>query len=257
MGEGQVKSRAMGNNNVILEFNGLPGSGKTAISKELMELESSSKEEYVLYEDVLKDEFPKSKLLEIGWLLFLFINPSNLLFLYYSLSLFKNVEQITSERLRRMYRLMRMYFIYKRIFKKIKPRVIIVDQGILQQILSILYLDSLKNEVVIKKLFLYIKKTIPSYCLVNTNVPVHQVVGRIRNRGKLDSRIDLLSADQILPALELQRENLEKIRSLLSIEKVQSLTIDTTLPPKQNALHIQGWLDYHWRDSSRHLLIVE
>lgn len=231
------------NKSFIIEFNGLPASGKTEIANYIVELGNFNYCNYKFYNEINKLYFKDSRILKVIRFSTLMLKPSSIKFSFITLGLLKEVGDINKSKLLRGYSLIMLYLTYQYIHKKTPSFNFIVDQGIIQQIISIAYLDKLNNMHSINKLLMHLNKTLENYSLIHTDIDVKKVCERMSDRKRNYSRIDHLDKTEIIPALKLQNDNFRKIRAVTNDIRFKSITMDTTKNPKINASNIVNWIN--------------
>ena len=204
----------------IIEFNGLPGCGKTTsmieIRKRLKHLDVRELNANKLIECAgSRKEILFSKELRSYYFLFL--------------RLFFLIKPVTRER----YRMLQMTFRYWCGIKNArskgnKPEICILDQGVIQGFVSVSYQGNIKNE---KKWLTYIKKImggLDNVIYVNCEIDPAGARTRMKGRKKKISRLYLINNDQKLDqVLFLQNCQFGKIRTAVSGNAVKINMYDT------------------------------
>lgn len=227
---------------LIIEFNGLPGSGKTTLSSHIADYLNKNNIRCLLYQDYLKLNSRKSKVLKVSNFLFELMKPSNWPFIYYSTSFLKSAGLWSRDRISRLRSMFYMYMNIKKLIKKESIDVIIIDQGVIQTIISILFLKNLSCEEQVNKILECLSETITKFCIINVHVDVDLVSQRIVKRQKMSSRIDRMNEEEARDYLLANSRNFNKIRKIISEINIQHLNIDTFLDVKKNSRIITDWI---------------
>lgn len=211
---------------IIIEFNGIPGSGKSTtmyeMKKKLKEIKIKEiSPQRIIAQDVSYKEILFSKEIREAFIIFL-----RILLL---------VSPLTKER----WRFMKLTFRYWYGVRKLgmeKPRqteVCILEQGIIQGFVSIAYQGKIRDE---EKYCRYIGRLMESlnYVLcINCNVDIETAKKRLKNRKLSGGRLYQIKSDKELEEILLhQKEQFEKIRKI-SIQN--SFDIDMENNAEENA----------------------
>lgn len=211
---------------IIIEFNGIPGSGKSTtmyeMKKKLKEIKIKEiSPQRIIAQDVSYKEILFSKEIREAFIIFL-----RILLL---------VSPLTKER----WRFMQLTFRYWCGVRKLgmeKPRqteVCILEQGIIQGFVSIAYQGKIRDE---EKYCRYIGRLMESlnYVLcINCNVDIETAKKRLKNRKLSGGRLYQIKSDKELEEILLhQKEQFEKIRKI-SIQN--SFDIDMENNAEENA----------------------
>lgn len=188
----------------IIEFNGIPGSGKTTIASELKTILEKENKSVCLYSDFYKINC-HNRLKQLKDLLFYF---------FYFMDYFLLLMRIT-KKIKRDYK----YILSSAInfcgkidlYKNSKEDFIIVDQGIIQEIESIFFLNDCNTEF--GEVFELINKYFDKLFIVNTFLKVEVACERINKRKNGSSRADgIKNYDKQRKMLEHEEKVFENIR---------------------------------------------
>lgn len=201
----------------IIEFCGLPGSGKSTIARALSFSRENISEVY-FYSDILRKN---EKLCLLNpFYLFLFVRLIILSFVSFHCC---SIKQI--------YGMVVILFNYSNIEKKYRG-TIIVEQGIIQKILSIGHLDKI-NEKTAKK-FLSIALA-PYQCklkYVHVECNIKEAIRRLQNRGYEGARLNNYCGSKLHQAMQLQDDNLRVIKKVITdnYPSIQCINLDSIHP---------------------------
>lgn len=216
----------------IIEFYGLPGCGKTTISKLLCE---SLAEEFSL--EVVRPG--KTKVIDDYSLLCLPKYWTNVSRLFNFVRLYK-----TKKHPRIVLQPERYRHIYHRYLKSNATGFFVVDQGIIQSLISISYLDTLPDS---EQLSSYVSSlnNLPIllvYCKCDTTISKQ----RMKDRVKGGSRLEQLDDECFEQAVQVQSSNFKKINSILNdkCDSIQVMSIDTTKDPQFNVSKIVSFIKH-------------
>lgn len=200
----------------IIEFNGLPGAGKTTIANQLKyELESKG------YSCI--SSFKQESLFIL--MFYCLRYPSCLQLLYKLFRLSKNA--INDKVNRGIVLLIVHYYQQYLLSKKAKEDFCIVDQGIIQGIISLFHTRELSDSELLKSISSTIMKHISFWrvdCIVNESFSFD----RIRTRTPAGSRLEKLNDEALLLAFRTQAINFSVVRDAFSSAyNSQSIVLDT------------------------------
>lgn len=214
------------NGQYIIEFNGLPGTGKSTIANYI---ESILKGQgYVVYREYFCNQHQrnnKSLFFSMRWLLLI----AKICLLSLSIKPLKNrINGIIA-----FVKYLRMYYVF---YKIETNAILITDEGIIQAITSIFHLDRIEDDSIVKKILNLVKDRGMLIFRVDCKSDVELSSSRIEQRGLTGARLDSLEPKKRIDALMTQAANLDVIRSLSSEALYWSaIAVDTSLSPEYNA----------------------
>lgn len=215
-----------------IEFNGLPGCGKSTLSNCLLQ---EKKGEFYSYSDIACQE--KSWLARnLRWIPYIRFKR-----LYHFFMLAKvSGAKLNASLLKRLYCVERICCTYR--CNQSIEGICIVDQGIIQGVLAIVYLNSLKDSAKLKKHFLAIANELrQEVCFINAYISADVCFSRIRTRQNGRSRLDeIKDDDQLLEALTIQERNFCLLRKYLT--DFDSLNLDMELEIIENVDRLRFFL---------------
>lgn len=195
----------------IIEFNGLPGCGKSTVGKELYNMLPPGKATYPY-------------VLPIGkfWLIIKSIFDGSIIFIFYCLLILRKFK--SSSRKEKLYLLIGAYYhfqLYKHFLDYSDKEYMIVDQGLVQDVISFAYCDSIKSKKYVSKMMNFcFRKFEKSLCIINCDIDIETSLNRISYRGKTDgSRLDKLiskSREKARRVLETQQNNFVVLRDIVN-----------------------------------------
>ena len=207
----------------IIEFNGLPGTGKSTIARSLeSQLISSGVKAIRSYGSIQpKVSFGYWKYCLCICLFSFRIRP---------LKIRKNGISAFLKYVR-----MYPYFV-----KSSSDDVLIIDQGLLQAILSIAHTDQL---VVTNSLRRLVKSVIPSdarFIRVDCECSPELSFSRIRERGITGGRLDVMPDSELTESLTVQNKSLTQLRQVFDDTRIDmtAIELDTTVPVEDNVSRI-------------------
>lgn len=191
---------------VIIEFAGLPGSGKTTLSNELINELTKRGYNVVSRRDLLR---------------FKYINNVHITVLYilFKPSLWKDVfkiinfsKQFPNNNERRLY-VKKLIVLYSKLIsfnkekEKFKKTILILDEGFVQYLTSIPHdftLDNSKKIIELCNLF----NNLNNIKTINCSISIEKAADRILSRKKNNDRFLLTNQDAILKLLSIKRANI-------------------------------------------------
>jgi len=215
------------NKNLILEFNGLPGSGKTTNSS-VLEAELNKLEiPVVSYSDFLSNE-GKNNILRLTKALLNvpFFITIKITLLGFSL---KNNDKL--------WRILTCIYVFEKyiLFNKEATGVLIVDQGIIQGIISLFHLNnhiSRKQERNINSILSFMNKK--NVIIVNSICEVGLVCERLSQRKHNGSRFHDMNSMELEKNLMIQNSLFDKIRNLIIQKNMSQININMESTPYDN-----------------------
>ena len=212
---------------IIIEFNGLPATGKTTIANALVSL---------LEEDGIQctGHYLKHKWQKNGRTVFLSPKLFRLLFL---LKRFADSIKPRSYRFTHIMGEIYHYRSYRDFLHDYKDkRVFIVDQGLIQSIISIAHTDKILDEDSLKKVVSYYSANNIEFICVNCKVDPNLSFERIRNRPDNTARMHQIPREQLLHAMRMQADNFDMVRRCFADRlNLEVVNLDTELDPSENA----------------------
>lgn len=210
---------------LIIEFNGLPGSGKSTIAKALgKELEANGRTVAYSY---YRCEFHK--------------NFKSVLFSprYWSvLRILSNYAKLLpkrkyTNRLLSMLSYVRMYCDF---VTDIPNDYLIIDQGIIQSFVSLAHQDNLIKSELLDSAILSMRLNDLSLFIVNCNVSSEVSNERVKSRPSNGCRVESMEEDSRIMTLTIQNDNLHFIRERVTnmCPPIRSLEISTDSPIQYN-----------------------
>ena len=198
---------------IIIEFNGLPGCGKSAVAHNLIERLSKQEVQVLSCYDI-----PEG----IEQRFFHALYDGSIPFCY---KMAKFIRSYKSSNWSFLYSLRFAWYFYQRYVHFIKSsssQVLVIEQGLIQLLLSYSFSDVIIDKSLIKRIIRDIQKSVfgEALLLINCEIDVNTSLERITQRGKNDgSRLDkiLKSSDSSLVNIfKIQEDNLDIIWSTIS-----------------------------------------
>lgn len=225
---------------IIVEFNGLPGCGKSAVCNELLNKLSKKN-----IQSSNNFDFPTPLYQRFFHALY----DGSIPFCY---KMGKLIWSYKSNTWSFSYSLRFAWYFYQSYIYFIKSsssKVMIIDQGLLQLILSFCFIDPITDLRIIEQVLRIIRESPfgESLLIVNCNLDINTSLERIIGRGKTDgSRLDRLqkeSRNSVVDALIVQENNLQRLRSVFSkLDLGKHVTIDMMDTVGNNASSIYSLL---------------
>lgn len=212
---------------LLIEFNGLPGSGKSTVSKQICNLLKET-DNSCLFTELGSTSYIQ-RVLNI-----LRFNPIEIWHLYRICKL--NYGRIDRTLFSRIIYSEQILGKYRRL--KRKDGYCVVDQGIVQTILSIFYISEVSNwDKIDNHIISIITKYIDNTIFVNSVIDINTSLGRIRSRKEgRGTRYDKITSDEELySALEHQLVTINHVRDLLKkIDCIVMININMLDSVEQN-----------------------
>ena len=237
-----AKSLTKSQNPLVVEFVGLPGSGKTTVSHLVAARLEAKGIKIVSRQEILQQWHQKNVLQK---LLQLFSSNSNQwTILVNSLTFAAQVKPLN---LFSFVQAGKVFVNVKRndaVVRAENYQLILLEQGLLQEAWSIVITGSLPQLSYLKRemLSLFYKRSI---IIVNLKIDLDTTVSRIQNRArkkKKDSYFDLMGSEQAHSLLTKYFPYLQEIIDCARIAKIPILEIDSSLPVEENSEEIVNWI---------------
>lgn len=185
----------------IIEFCGLPGSGKSTIAQVFCREYLCGNTDIYYYSDLPKSTERKCLLTPRFLLIFIKL-------ILQSFQLFKQVN------FRHIYGMVVILYNYSN-FMKTKQGILIVDQGIVQKVLSIAYLCSIDDTKAYKVLQIVLHGYEQNLSCVHVTCDEKETIHRLQHRGYVGARFNDLNSERLKYAMGVQAENLSVIKNTL------------------------------------------
>lgn len=214
---------------MIIEFNGLPGTGKTTVSKFLEEqLLKSGKT--VITKHIISESRLKRY---ISY----FVDGTIPLYFLMNRFVKKSIQPYDRNSKKVMSVVIGYYRIYRDFLKNKDESILIIDQGIIQGLVSVVFVNSLIRTHELKKIFEFFRKKRISFFQVDCNISPETSHRRMRTREKSATRLDNYDDDELLQLLKKQSKTFDTIRDV-SKQYINGMDIDMECTPEKNVNYI-------------------
>ena len=219
---------------MIIEFNGLPGTGKTTVSRALGE--RLSEKGAVFY----KHSAGGSKLIRYARSLF-----DGSLSLYRLGAAFSDsVTGGDRDNRKLAFVLVKYYRAYRDFTANATENgFLIIDQGLIQGIISIAHGREITDTAALDRLLVFLKKRGIVFVSVNCLGGVELARDRIVSRGADVGRLDVCDDGERMAVLTVQEKNFRTVRERMeAVLKPVTVCVDTVTPAEENAAFIESEL---------------
>lgn len=216
----------MSNNKIVfLEFNGIPGSGKTTLSNSVIENQSGMDFVVESYQQVIEKPTRKNLKQLVKYLIHVKLSSFRMgcLGMMYLLT----NRKFNRKNWLRIVAIIIIYDFYQKKSIEQSEEVILVDQGIVQQIVSISYETELLSDWFVRKMITRIKKKELNLYIVNVDLDVTESFDRLNRRVGNISRIQKMNREQGIETLKTQQNNFNIIREIITKTGIASIDINT------------------------------
>lgn len=210
---------------IIVEFNGLPGCGKTTIKNQLSI--------YLSKANIRFEEFNCFKIKSIfPYLLNIKVIKLYFLLRHYSISTRGAIDN------RHIKYVLFFYILYTHYNRK--DGILLVDQGIIQSLLSISHMSVIKGTTYLSKI-LNFTESIKGFVVINCKNDAEVSFDRIKGRELNGCRLENFEDAKLYKALKTQKDNLEVIRNGIPMS-ISSLELNTLNTIENNARQIYEYI---------------
>lgn len=220
-------------NTIIIEFNGLPGSGKTTISKELKKiLESNGYSVVTNYFRFYWNRFP-FKILTIPYSLKLYTLARD-----YSRSI------LPMRKRTHLHKIVYWFRMYKQIIKYSSADFALIDQAFIQDLVSIAWLDAIPHSNKCDAIVKFLKEEEINFIRVDCANNMELSVNRIKERPQIGHLFESIDDVELYGILKIQSHNFDYVRETFSqiLKNQYIIKIDTKLSPQLNAQIIKDFI---------------
>ncbi|MDZ5723942.1 hypothetical protein ACIZ62_10580 [Acetobacterium carbinolicum] len=230
----------MKNRVVFLEFNGIPGSGKTTLSDRVIENMKGVSYTVESYHQLIEKP-TRNNLKRLVRYLFS-IKLSSFKIGYLALMYLITNKKLNHENGLRVISLIVLFDFYQKKSLANDEEVILVDQGMVQQMVSMLFESELIAEKYVKKLIRYTQKKDMGIFIVNIDLDINESFERLTRREGNISRIQKLKKDTAMHTLIMQQNNFNKIRKIIRELDLESITVNTQGSIETNVLLLENYI---------------
>lgn len=231
----------MSNNKIaFLEFNGIPGSGKTTLSNSVIENLKAMDYPVESYQRVIKKPTRKDLKQLVKYLIHL--KPSSFRLGYLGMMYLLTNGKLSRENWLRVVSIIILDDFYLKKSIENRAEVILVDQGIIQQLVSIIYETELVSDRFVKKIIAHLKKRVPNLYIINVALDVTESFDRLNQRVGNISRIQLLNRKNGIRTLKIQQKNFDIIRGVIRETGFDSIDINTYADIEENVLLLRDFI---------------
>lgn len=232
--------RLMKNRVVFLEFNGIPGSGKTTLSDRVIENMKGVSYTVESYHQLIEKP-TRNNLKRLVRYLFS-IKLSSFKIGYLALMYLITNKKLNHENGLRVISLIVLFDFYQKKSLANDEEVILVDQGMVQQMVSMLFESELIAEKYVKKLIRYTQKKDMGIFIVNIDLDINESFERLTRREGNISRIQKLKKDTAMHTLIMLQNNFNKIRKIIRELDLESITVNTQGSIETNVLLLENYI---------------
>lgn len=221
----------------IVEFNGLPGSGKSTVVSELNKKIQSEGKRICDFTTYFR-KYKSNKKVNIKSILN--INCMCIKYIFYILIFSYLQEERFLNKVKVSLSTIKQFLILNYCYSVEQYEYIILDQGTIQNLISIAYDKKVTALKYVEKIFSVIDKTFLNFYIVNTDIDNKSIILRLGKREHGTSRLDLLKNVDLINIINIQRDNFNYIRSSNIILK--SINIDTNKDISENVKIVRNFI---------------
>jgi len=229
---------------MIIEFFGLPGSGKTTVYKCLLK----SNEDNLCF-----TRFNADKLYTDRWSLILrFLKPISMINLLQFIYMVIKISGFT-DLPDKIHKYSAYWFVYNRDYVQYQNNndtFILYQQNIFNMILSVLHLHEEVSEKQIQKMVNFFLPHTDNFILVITELDIETVAKRISNRPTSGSRFDSYQDEELIVNLSKLNRNFERLKKIIYKNNIKTIELDMHNSVKENVAIICRYLENQKRNNN-------
>lgn len=227
---------------ILIDFFGFPGCGKSTIAKKIYEDFRKKNIDIMLFNN---NEYVDEKVHSNIILKYIrILLPKNLLFMW---NIIIKGPKLNKERIilkqslkERIWKKLRLVILYDSFVNKKMDKIILVDQGIIQDFVDYILYRNASDEYIMKYLN-YFESENNKIIFVDCNIEKDTAIERIKKRNRNMFSFDKLSEEKLNEILDLQKNKLDKVISLIN-NKIISIYMSKDLL-EENAKNIERELE--------------
>ena len=215
--------------NKFIEFNGIPGSGKTTIANRLLK----DNKNLLKYDDI-KKQINKGSKFKIAYII---LRYGNIEFLWLIILFILRSKNTIIRYFKRAITLYNTFCIYNSIENICSNEVIIIDQGLIQYIISIPYDEVEIDYIYLKKMIKYISNKYNNIAFINCDLNNDELLRRLINRSnKTDLKYIIKDRNNTTTIIKNQKQILKYTRNFIQSTGFENfLNINTITNPGKNS----------------------
>ena len=210
----------------IIEFFGLPGSGKSTLCKEIIQQMGEGRRIYT-YQDITRAVSTRKR--RIPYSILVHMNPFRWKYIYLLRRFCKQYESVSKQAIRV---LIALYDISSLIRVFSKTGIVILDEGFVQNLTSIAHLHAVAANDRLKVLVEYIQHHLDIF-VVECRVDEEAVISRLRARGRKDRFNTIQQHADLCNALRIKKDNLAIVAKQFGRFECVDLNVPTAVAARQ------------------------
>jgi thymidylate kinase len=214
----------------IIEFYGLPGSGKTSVSLSLKKILMKNKNDVESFEDIFQKYRKKKLFAKLFFFLKLLIVRFKFVINIIVYSFYYGISLDIAKRVK--IALLHEYLIYL-YCRKNQNAIIILEEGFIQNILSFAYSNSLIVNKRLYRLIEIIKKNYKNLYFIYCEIDTFSAIERISKRNNNNKRFNPNNKPNLKLRLDIRKTSEKEINKIIDKQILCSLNMNETI--EQNA----------------------
>lgn len=214
---------------IVIDLFGFPGCGKSTIAKKIFEDLKNKNFDIMLFNN---NEYIETTHYNTLKKYIRILLPKNLFFLWNIIIKSPKInkkDMILKQSLKeKIWKKLRLVVLYDNLINKNSNKIILVDQGIIQDFSDYILYREVDDEYILKYLNFFESEN-DKILFVSCNIEKNIAIERIKKRNRKMFTFDKLSTKELDKIMDLQKNKLNKIIPLIKKDKLISIDTDLEL----------------------------
>lgn len=226
---------------IVIEFCGLPGCGKSTISRKVFNFLRRENINVIEYRNPLNGCVIRKTFQAVYYLIKSVMYKRSRILVKKVLTMFTRLATMNGPKIFKnffyFYKIIIIYAAYLALEKKENVEVLLIDQGIAQYLVSVVFRQRYTNAV-FADFFMENVFADKKWNFVFCALDIEENLNRLKKRKNGKSRIEKCPVNEWKSELEQQSEDIEAVQWCCEKFKLNNIVISTLLEPNQNVEYI-------------------